>query len=167
MLSPSSLELLAQVFQSFRTQLSLVHQMFCQQLDDLDLLLWCKRGDRSLYNASRTRAVHGDEALVVHKGEKAHDKLAVHAVSHATVSGDRVTKVLDVECALQARSEEAAEGCDERGECRHDEDVELHWRDRDGGWEVRPVWWDEGKGVDVRDEDWIRLALEAGEDVGT
>ena len=51
--------------------------------------------------------------------------LAVHAVGHAAVAGDAVAEVLDVEGALEARGEEAAEGRDEGREAGEDEEVEL------------------------------------------
>jgi hypothetical protein len=51
--------------------------------------------------------------------------LAVHPIRHATVARDRVAKVLDAKRALEARGEEAAEGCEERGERCHDERVDL------------------------------------------
>lgn len=50
--------------------------------------------------------------LVVDKGEEAHDELAVHAVSHATMSRDGVTKVLNVEGSLKSGSEETAKRSD-------------------------------------------------------
>lgn len=59
--------------------------------------------------------------------------LAIHAVSHAAVPGDRVTKVFDVESSLEARSEEPAEGRDKRCECSHREDVQLEGCVRDRG----------------------------------
>jgi hypothetical protein len=83
------------------------------------------------------------------------------------VSRNRVAKVLDVEGTLQARSEEATERCNQRGEGRHDKDVELHRRDANGGRQVSPVRWDERQLVVVRDEDRVGLALEAGENVGS
>lgn len=63
--------------------------------------------------------------LVVDKGEEAHYELAVHAVSHATVTRNGITKVLDVECSLKTGSEETTEGGDERCESRKDQDMEL------------------------------------------
>ena len=53
------------------------------------------------------------------------DALAVHAVRHASVAGDAVAEVLDVEGALEAGGEEAAEGRDEGREAGKDEEVEL------------------------------------------
>ena len=78
--------------------------------------------------------------------------------------GNRVAKVLDLECPLQAGGEEAAEGCYERGEGSEDEDVELDGHNvecaRDG-YTSR----DERQCVVSCNEDWIRLAFEAGPNV--
>ena len=45
---------------------------------------------------------------------------------------DTVSKVLDVERTLEAGREEPAERRDERGKARHEEDVDLERRVRDG-----------------------------------
>jgi len=81
------------------------------------------------------------------------------------VAGDGFAEVLDFEGAFEARGEEAAEGGDERGERCEDEDVELHRRDvqgEQGGREGQPG----GEVVGVWEEDGVRGAFEAGEDVG-
>lgn len=51
--------------------------------------------------------------------------LAVHAVSHATVAGDAVPEVLDVESTLETGREEATEGRDQGSEAGEHEDVQL------------------------------------------
>ena len=45
---------------------------------------------------------------------------------------NRLTEVFDFEGTFEARGEEAAEGCNERGERRKDEDVKLHGGDVNG-----------------------------------
>lgn len=145
----------------------LVDEVFGEKLDELDLFFRCKAGDGGFEDRSRRRLVDGDEALVVHEGKEAHDELAIHAVSHAAVARDRITKVLDVEGALETRCEEATEGSDERCKGGHHKDVELHRRDADGGRQVGPVRRDEGQLVSVRDEDRIRVAFKTSEDVGS
>ena len=125
-LSLQRLELFSQVSQGWCGQLSLVHEVLGKKLDKSDLLIRCEASDGGFENRSGRCLVDGDEALVVHEGEEAHDELTVHAVSHATVARNRVTKVLDVESALEARGEEATERRDERCESRHDKNVELH-----------------------------------------
>lgn len=52
--------------------------------------------------------------------------LAVHAVSHAAMARDGVAKVLDLEAALEAGSEEAAKGCDDRCKHRQHHGMQLH-----------------------------------------
>lgn len=46
--------------------------------------------------------------------------LAIHSVRHTTVSWDTLSKVLDVERALEPRGEESSEGCNEGREASHD-----------------------------------------------
>jgi hypothetical protein len=147
--------------------LPLVDKMSCEELDKLNLLFGCQASDGSLKKSARGCLVHGNKALIVHESEETHDELAIHAVGHAAVTRNGVAKVLDVEGALQARGEEATKGCNQRSEGRHDKDVELHRRDADGGRQVGPVRWDERQLVVVRDKDRVRVALKAGEDVGS
>ncbi len=55
----------------------------------------------------------------VHKGpvvdvdEETHKQLAVHAVREAAMARNKRAKVLDLECAFEARGEETAKGCDD------------------------------------------------------
>lgn len=160
-------ELRSKVVQRGRSQLALVDKVSCEELDKLDLLVGCEAGNGSLEESSGRCLVHCDEALVVHESEEAHDELAVHTVSHAAVTRNGVAKVLDVEGALEARGEEAAERCNQRSEGCHDKDVELHRRDADSGRQVGPVRRDKWQLVVVRDEDRVRVALETSEDVGS
>ena len=136
--------------------------MLGQPPHDLDLLLARQPHHRRLDHIPHASLVDGNKALVVHEGEKAHDELAVHAVGDAAVAGDGLAKVFDFEGAFEARGEEAAEGGDQRGEGREDQDVELHGRDVEG---LR-VAEEAGEVVRVRDEDGVGRAGEAGEDVG-
>lgn len=145
----------------------LVDKVPCEELDKLDLLIGCQACDGGLKQITRRCLVHSDETLVVHEGKEAHDELTVHAVGHAAVTRDGVAKVLDVEGPLEARGEEAAERRNQRSEGCHDKDVELHRRDADGGRQVGPVRRDERELVCVRDEDRVRVAFEASEDVGS
>lgn len=160
-------ELRAQVLECGGGQLPLVDEMFGEELDEFDLLFGCKASDGGFEDRSGRGLVDGDEALVVHEGEESHDELAVHAVSHAAVAGNRITKVLDVESALETRCKEATEGSDERRKGGHHKDVELHRRDADGGRQVRPIRRDEGQLVSVRDEDRVRVTFKTSEDVGS
>jgi hypothetical protein len=110
--------------------------------------------------------VNGDEAGVVEKRNRSHDELAVHAVGHAAVARNRVAKVLDLESALQTGGEEAAKGCDQRGECGENEDVELDGHDVEGPRDGNARW-DERKRVVACNENRVGSALETGPDVGT
>lgn len=107
--------------------------------------------------------MHGNETLVVHEGEEAHDKLAIHAVGDATVTGNGFAEIFDLERSFEARGEKPAERRDEGGKGREGEDVELHGRDVDDAGEKS-----QGReSVGVRDEDRVGGAGEAGEDVGS
>ena len=55
--------------------------------------------------------------------------LAVHAVGHAAVARDGVAKVLDLEAALEARCEEAAEWRDDGRKHGQHHRVQLHAED--------------------------------------
>ena len=41
------------------------------------------------------------------------------------MSRNAVSKVLDIECALETRREKATKWCDQRGETRHEQQMEL------------------------------------------
>jgi hypothetical protein len=166
-LSLQRLELLSKVSQCRCGQLSLVDEMLGKKLDKRNLLVRREASDSGFEDRSGRCFVHSDEALVVHESEEAHDELTVHAVSHAAVTRDRVTEVLDVESALEARCEEATERRDERCESRHDKNVELHRRDTDGSRKVGPVRRDERQLVNVWDEDRVGVTFQASEDVGS
>lgn len=141
--------------------------MLAQSLDNLHLLLRSKPRDGLLNDAANARLVHRDEAGIVHESEEAHDELAIHTISHATMTRNGITKVLNLKRALEARCEEATEGRDEGCKCRKDKNVELHGRNGDGGREMSPVRRDEREAVDVRNENRVNIALKASEDVGT
>ena len=94
-----------------------------------------------------------DQAAIIDVGENAHKEsrldgqhpmddeisvrrqysLAIHPVCHTAVSRDAVAEVLDVERALEPRSEETAKWCNEGRKACKDEKVELVGRVRDRG----------------------------------
>jgi hypothetical protein len=150
-----------------RRQSALVDQVLAKPQNHVHLFLEREPRDGRLDDAADARLVHGDEALVVHEGERAHDELTVHAVGDAAVARDGVAKVLDVEGALDAGGEEAAEGCDQGGEGGQDQDVELQRLDLEAGWDAGPGGQGVGELVVVLDEDGVDLAAEAGEEVGS
>ena len=133
--------------------------MLGQTLHDIHLLLGRQALNRRLNHSADAGLVDGDETLIIHKSEKTHNKLTIHAIRHAAMAGDAVAEILDVEGAFQAAGEEAAEGGDEGGEGGHDEDVALHGGDGEFGGQEGPVGRDEGQAVGVRDEDRVRGAV--------
>ena len=86
--------------------------------------------------------MHSDKALIIHKRKHAHDELAVHAVSDATMARDGLSKVFDFESSFQAGGEEAAKGRYERGEGGENLDVEVNRSNGDESWEFGggPEW---------------------------
>jgi hypothetical protein len=145
-----------------------VDQVLRQNLHDLKLLLVREAGDGSLNDAANGGVVRRDEAGVVKERNRAHDELAIKAIRHAAMSGDGIAKVLDLKCTLQTRCEETAKGRDERGKGGQDDHVELNRHDIELMWDGqvgRDALGDERNGVVFRDEDGVRLALEASEDI--
>ena len=138
--------------------------MLAQDLDNIHLLLVGQSGDGCFDHSTDGSVVNSDETRVVEKCNRAHDELTVHAVSHSTVTGNRVTKVLNLECALETRSEEATERRDERRKSSEHDDVELHRHDAEGAGN-RKTLGKEGNRVIARDEDRVGSALKARPDV--
>lgn len=137
-------------------------------LDKLELLLRVEAGDRGLENRAKRDLVDSDKGVEVHVSEETHDELTIHAVSDASVSGNGVTEILDLECALKSRSEETAKGSDKRSKSGQVEGVDLHGsnseRDVLGSFgEEEQIWHLVGLGEEGR----VRIALQASEDVGT
>ena len=146
-----------------------VDEILAQDLDNLELLLVGESGDGSLDDAADSGVVCGDEAAVVEECDRAHDELAVETICHAAVARDRVAKVLDLECALEAGCEEAAKGRDERGEGCEDDHVELDGHDVEcvrNGQICGDALGDEWHCVVASLEHWVGVALQTGEDIG-
>lgn len=106
--------------------------------------------------------MHGNKTLIIHKGKEAHDELAVHSIRDAAVTGDRFAEILDLEGSFQAGGKEAAKRRDEGGEGGEEENMKLHGCDMNGP-RKEPQ---RRESIRVWDEDWVRSAVEAGEDVG-
>lgn len=133
----------------------------------LQLLFDGQAGNSHFHDAAKTGFIDGDERVVVHVSEEPHDELAIHAISHAAMARNRVAKVLDLEGALQAGREEAAERSDERGECCQDQGVELN-RGHGQGEALIHVGREEEErrqAVGLEVENRVTGALEASEDV--
>lgn len=101
--------------------------------------------------------------MVVHVREEAHDELAVHAVSDATVTRDRLAEVLNLEGTLKTGGEEAAKGSNEGSEGGEDQDVELDGLDMEGLVHAGPL----RDMVGLRHEGRVGRALKTRQDVGT
>lgn len=144
----------------------LVRKVPPHPLDELHLLLDRQPRDRHLHHAPQLHLVHRHKRVVVHVCEEAHDELAVHPVRHSAVAGDRITEILDLKRALQARGEEAAEGRDERRKGRKGEGVELHGGGGEGEDRVLAEEEEVREGIGLGYEDGVGDALEAGEEVG-
>lgn len=138
--------------------------MLAEDLDHLHLLLVGKAGDGRLNHAANSRVVHCNKTRVVEEGNGSHDELTVHAVRHAAVSGNRVAKVLDLECALQARREETTKGRNQRGKGPKHDDMELHGHDVKGTRDGKALG-NKGDFIVARNEDGVGSALEPGPDV--
>ena len=141
--------------------------MLAQAPNNLHLLLWRQAGDGHFDDATDRGLVGSNEALVVHKGQRAHDELAVHAVGDAAVAWDRVAKVLDLEGSLDARRKKAAERRHQRRKSGENENVQLHGLDVDCARDVAPVWRHKRQRVSVLEEHRVRSTFEAGQEIRT
>ena len=94
---------------------SLVAQMGAQSPNDIQLLFSSQSGNSHLNNTTDIGLVSSNETLVVHVGQCAHNELAIHTIRHATMTGDRMAKVLDLESPFDAGCKETTEGSDQRG----------------------------------------------------
>lgn len=112
-LSSSHGEVLVDALNEISRNNALVSEIATHALDELNLLFWRQAGDGGLEYRAHADLVNRDEGVVVHVSEEAHDELAVHTISDTAVSGNRVAKVLDLECSLESGSEEPSEGSDE------------------------------------------------------
>lgn len=90
----------------------------------------------SIHLANRTSP---NSPLVIHKGKEAHNKLTIHTISHTTMAWDGVTEILDVKGTLETGGEKSTKWSNQRGECREDEDVELHRCNDNLGRQMCPV----------------------------
>lgn len=147
------------------SNMPLVVEMLSKALDQRDLLISRETSDCCLQDSAHARLVLSDEALVIHETEETHDELTIHSVRHASVARNRVAEVLDVECALETGGEETAEWRYQGCEGRQYDDVELNRRDYHGLRKEVPAVWNEWQEVGVRNEDWVRVTLETGENV--
>lgn len=156
------------VITHLRTPSTLVLEIVCHSFNQLNLIIDRETCDSELHNMAVGHLVLRDEGVEVHVREASHDELTIHTVGHATVSRNRVTKVLDLEGALQSRGKETSKWGDKRGERCNRNGMEL---DRLGGkaqGALVAIGKEEELGylVCLRKEDRVRVALESGENVG-
>lgn len=115
-------------------ELALADEVAPDLVVQLDLIIDRELSDDRLQHGSNRDVVLSDERRVVDVREETHQELAVESVSQAAVTGNAVTKVLDVEGTLETTSEETTEGSDQTGESSHDKRMELEgrpWERRD------------------------------------
>lgn len=141
--------------------------MSAQALDHFYLLFRGQARNRSFNNSAHASLVNSNEAGIIHKRNRAHEKLAVHSVRHAAMAGNRVTKVLDLEGALQAGRKETAEWGNERRKGRENHDVPLNWSDSEMGRNMGPFWKNHRKSIIARDENRVWLAFQSRPNVGS
>lgn len=105
----------------------MIVQVFAQATNDLKLFINRKTVNGGLDDVAYTGFIDSNEAVEVHEREKAHDELAVHTVSDATVARNGLAEVLDLEGPLEARRKESTERSNQRSESGESQDVELNW----------------------------------------
>ena len=103
--------------------------MAADQVKKLHLLVRPQR-EQQIEEVVGRGPAHKAVQVDVHK--RGHDQLAVEAVHEAAVAGNGAAEVLEVEGALEAAGEEAAEGRQRRGEQREGERVQLEGVGGDG-----------------------------------
>ncbi len=84
-------------------------EMLAYPLNQVHLFLERQAGDGRLNDPTQRHLIYCNKTMVIHVDEEAHDELAVHSIGHTAMAGNWVTKVFDLEGALETRGEEAAE----------------------------------------------------------
>lgn len=140
--------------------------MLAQNSDHIHLFLVRETSDGGFNDPADGVMIDSDKTRIVEEGDGAHDELAVHAVCHASMAGNGVAKVLDLECSFQSRGKESTKGCDERGKGSENKNVELYGHDVECP-RNRKTGGHEGESVVPGQKDRIRLALETRPNVGT
>lgn len=123
------------------------------------LVLDAQPGDQHVQHGTGVVVPDGDKGLVVEEGKHAHDELAVHAVRHAAVTGDRVAKVLELESSLETRGKETAEWGNQRCKSGPDQGVKVHGRHRDAHGMAGRQEKELGGRIGARDEDGVGVAV--------
>ena len=101
--------------------------------------------------------------MIVHVGEKSHNKLAIHPIRDTTVAGNRLAKVLDLKSPLESRGKETTKWCNQRSERRENQNMKLNRLDPECRTNSEPI----GDVVWLRDKRRVWRALQPGQNVGT
>lgn len=86
----------------FRDTDALTPQVSRQISNKLQLLFRSQTANDGLQDASNSNVVLANETTIIDICEYAHEKLAVHSISHSTMSRNAVAEILDIERALEA-----------------------------------------------------------------
>lgn len=92
--------------------LSSSRQALDERLDHLPLFCRAQAYDGHLNDRSDAQFEYGDEALIIHADEEAHNELTVHSISDTAMPRDRFAEVFDVESPLQPRGKESSKWSD-------------------------------------------------------
>src|SRR4051794_7611600 len=104
----------------FVTDEALVCKVCYNPQYELDNLFGCETSDDVLHYRAKACLVDRNKRVEVNVGKESHDKLAIHTIRHAAMTGDGMTKVLDLKSSLETRSEETTKRGDERRKCCQD-----------------------------------------------
>jgi len=103
----------------------LVGKVSRQVPNQLDLFFNREPTDDRLENGADCDSVFPDQTAVIHVGENAHQKLAVHSISHSSMPGNAVAKIFHVERPLKPGGKKATEWGDKGRKNGHDENVQV------------------------------------------
>lgn len=101
---------LRKTFKDLFVHKPIIDKILWEWLGQHHLVLGIKVHKGRLQNNIKSNAVGGHKGVVVKVGEESHEELTVKSVNNTTVAGDSVTKIFDLECALETRSKEATKG---------------------------------------------------------
>jgi len=109
---------------------ALAAEIVLEIIDELQLLLDRQATDDRLKYGADGNVMLTNETAVIDVDKHAHQELAIHSIRHTPMSWNAVSKILDIESALETRSEKATKWCNQRSEARHGQQMELIWRIR-------------------------------------
>jgi len=104
---------------------TLATKIVLEIIDEFQLLLDREATDDRLKYGANGDVMLTNEAAIIDVDKHAHQELAIHSIRHAAMSWNAVSKVLDIESALETRSEKATKWCNQRSEACHGQQMEL------------------------------------------